>query len=264
MSQRIADSFQAGRTSLIPFITAGDPHPDWTVAIMHALVAGGANLIELGVPFSDPMADGPVIQQSSERAIEKGVTLSAVLDNVREFRERDADTPVILMGYMNPIERFGEEQFAEAAAKAGVDGLLLVDCPPGEAPQLHESLSSHGLSSILLVAPTTHEARLQAICDAAQGFIYYVSFKGITGAARLDTAAMASPIEAIRKHSSLPVAAGFGITDGKSAAAVAAHTDGVVIGSALVKVLAEATSAEAATEAARTFVASVRESLDNS
>ena len=263
MSQRIKDSFQAGRTSLIPFITAGDPHPDWTVAIMHALVEGGANLIELGVPFSDPMADGPVIQQSSERAIAKGVTLAGVLDMVRSFRRQDQDTPLILMGYMNPVERFGQERFAEAASQAGVDGLLLVDCPPGEAPELAAALSAHGLDSILLVAPTTHEARLQRICESAQGFIYYVSFKGITGANRLDASAMAGPIEAIRRHSSLPVAGGFGINDGKSAAAVAEFTDGVVIGSALVQTLSDATSEAMAAESARSFVASVRESLDN-
>ncbi len=263
MSQRIKDSFQAGRTSLIPFITAGDPHPDWTVAIMHALVEGGANLIELGVPFSDPMADGPVIQQSSERAIAKGVTLSGVLDMVREFREQDQETPVILMGYMNPVERFGQERLAEAASQAGVDGLLLVDCPPGEAPDLSAALSAHGLDSILLVAPTTHEERLQRICKSAQGFIYYVSFKGITGAKRLDASAMAGPIEAIRRHSSLPIAGGFGINDGKSAAAVAEFTDGVVIGSALVQTLSDADSETVAAESARSFVASVRESLDN-
>lgn len=263
MSQRIADSFQPGRTSLMPFITAGDPHPDWTVAIMHALVEGGANLIELGVPFSDPMADGPVIQQSSERAIEKGVTLAGVLEMVREFRQQDQDTPVILMGYMNPVERFGDDELALAASQAGVDGFLLVDCPPGEAPELHEALREHKLDTILLVAPTTHETRLQQICEAAQGFIYYVSFKGITGANRLDASALAAPVAAIRKRSALPVAAGFGINDGKSAAAVAEFTDGVVIGSALVQTLAEASSLESATTSARSFVASVRESLDN-
>jgi tryptophan synthase alpha chain len=263
VSERIAKSFQAGRTSLIPFITVGDPHPDWTVDIMHALVEGGANLIELGVPFSDPMADGPVIQQASERAIEKGVSLAGVLDTVRAFRTKDQDTPVILMGYMNPIERFGEAKLAAAAAEAGVDGLLLVDCPPEEATELHEALTAHGLDAIYLVAPTTHEERLKRICAAAQGFIYYVSFKGITGANRLDASAMAGPVEAIRKHSSLPVAGGFGISDGKSAAAVAEFTDGVVIGSALVSALAETTSREAATGVARSFVASVRESLDN-
>lgn len=263
MSQRIRESFQPGRTSLVPFVTAGDPHPDWTVDIMHALVEGGANLIEVGVPFSDPIADGPVIQQSSERAIEKGVTLESVLADVAQFREDDAETPVILMGYMNPIERFGASQLAEACAKAGVDGLLLVDCPPEEASEVHESLSAHELDVIYLVAPTTHDGRLEKICERAGGFIYYVSFKGITGANRLDAAALAEPVSRIRARSDLPVAAGFGISDGESAKAVAAHTDGVVIGSALVKQLAEAGSREEAVELARAFVASVRESLDN-
>jgi len=263
VSQRIADSFKAGRTSLIPFITAGDPHPDWTVDIMHALVEGGANLIELGVPFSDPIADGPVIQQSSERAIEKGVSLAAVFDMVRDFREKDQATPVVLMGYMNPIERFGEAQLADAALDAGVDGLLLVDCPPEEATELHAALKLKELDSILLIAPTTDEARMDRICAAASGFIYYVSFKGITGANRLDSDALAAPVAAIRSRSGLPVAAGFGITDGESAAAVAEHTDGVVIGSALVKQLATADSQAAATGTARDFVASVRAALDN-
>lgn len=263
MSGRIAASFRDGRTSLIPFVTAGDPHPDWTVDVMHALVEGGANLIELGVPFSDPMADGPVIQQASERAIEKGVTLDTVLGNVAAFRERDPDTPVILMGYMNPVERFGATRFADAAAEAGVDGLLLVDCPPEEGGALHRALTDAGLATIYLVAPTTHDARLDRICAAAEGFIYYVSFKGITGADRLDASSLAEPVARIRARSELPVAAGFGINDGESARAVGAYTDGVVIGSALVKRLAGAESSEDAAQRARDFVASVRDSLDN-
>lgn len=263
MSQRIADSFRSGRTTLIPFVTAGDPHPDWTVDIMHALVEGGANLIELGVPFSDPIADGPVIQQSSERAIEKGVTLESVLADVARFREQDPDTPVILMGYMNPIERFGASRLADACASAGVDGLLLVDCPPEEAGEVHDSLRAHDLDVIYLVAPTTHDGRLSSICERAGGFIYYVSFKGITGANRLDSDALAAPIARIRERSSLPVAAGFGISDGASARAVAGHADGVVIGSALVKHLAGADTRDEAVSRARGFVASVRESLDN-
>jgi tryptophan synthase alpha chain len=263
VNPRIRDSFQAGRTSLIPFVTAGDPHPEWTVDIMHALVEGGANLIELGVPFSDPIADGPVIQQASERAIEKGVSLETVLGFVSEFRKTDSETPVILMGYMNPIERFGAARLADACADAGVDGLLLVDCPPEEAGPVHDSLHAHDLDVIYLVAPTTHDARLDLICSVAGGFIYYVSFKGITGADRLDAAALAEPVARIRERSSLPVAAGFGINDGAAAAAVAEFTDGVVIGSALVKTLADAKNREAAVERARSFVASVRQALDN-
>ncbi|MEM1411049.1 MAG: tryptophan synthase subunit alpha [Pseudomonadota bacterium] len=264
MSERIRDSFKPGRKSLVPFVTAGDPHPDWTVDIMHALVEGGANLIEVGVPFSDPIADGPVIQQSSERAIERGVTLSSVLADVARFREGDAETPVILMGYMNPIERFGATELAAACAEAGVDGLLLVDCPPEEAGEVHDSLRAHDLDVIYLVAPTTDEGRLEKICARAGGFIYYVSFKGITGANRLDADALEGPVAQIRARSELPVAAGFGISDGASARAVAEHTDGVVIGSALVKQLAGAASREEAVAMARGFVASVRDSLDNS
>lgn len=268
MSDRIARAFgPAGartRKTLIPFITAGDPHPDWTVDIMHALVDGGANLIELGVPFSDPMADGPVIQEASERAIANGVTLTTVLAMVARFRERDADTPVVLMGYMNPVERFGTDALAAAAADAGVDGLLLVDCPPEEGRELAAALQAAGIASIRLVAPTTREQRLQSICAAASGFVYYVSFKGITGANRLDAEALAGPINAIRAHTGLPVAAGFGITDAQSAQAVARFADGVVIGSALVKTLASCSDKEQAASQARAFVASVRQALDNS
>lgn len=263
MSGRIAAAFAKGRKALVPFITAGDPNPEWTVDLMHALVEGGADLLELGVPFSDPMADGPVIQRASERAIEAGVSLASVLEDVRRFRERDDATPVILMGYMNPLERFGADRFAAAAAGAGVDGLLLVDCPPEEGDALHTALEQAGLATIYLVAPTTDDARLDRLCAAARGFIYYVSFKGITGANRLDAAALADPVARIRARSELPVAAGFGISDGASARAVAEFTDGVVIGSALVQRLSEAGSREDAVDLARGFVASVRESLDN-
>ena len=267
MSERIGRAFGAGqggpRKALVPFITAGDPHPDWTVDIMHALVDGGANLIELGVPFSDPMADGPVIQEASERAIAQGVTLEKVLEMVSRFRQRDEQTPVVLMGYMNPVERYGAGAFSAAAARAGVDGLLLVDCPPEEALDLSVALREQGIDSIRLVAPTTRPARLDRICAAASGFIYYVSFKGITGANRLDAEALAAPIAAIRERSALPVAAGFGINDPESARAVARYADGVVIGSALVKLLAACDSKDEACEAGRAFVASVRQALDN-
>lgn len=252
-----------GGKALAPFITAGDPDPGWTVDIMHALVAGGADLIELGVPFSDPMADGPVIQAASERAIVKGVDLAGVLDMVARFRETDAETPVVLMGYMNPVERFGAARLAGAAADAGVDGFLLVDCPPEEDAPLHTALADHDLASILLVAPTTDDARLDRIVPAARGFIYYVSFKGITGADRLDAGALAGPLARIRARSDLPVMAGFGIRDAESAVAVARHADGVVIGSALVGLLEGAGSADEAGSRARDFVASVRRALDN-
>lgn len=268
MSVRLRDRFQAlrreGRKGLIPFITAGDPHPDWTVDIMHALVEGGASLIELGVPFSDPMADGPVIQVASERAIERGMSLECVLGLVRSFRATDDSTPVILMGYMNPVVKFGAARLAEAALEAGVDGFLLVDCPPEEESGLQQALESVDIDCIRLVAPTTSNERLERLCRAASGFIYYVSFKGITGADRLDTAALEAPLARIREHSDLPVAAGFGITGPESAAATARFADAVVIGSALVARLSDAADADTATERARDFVASVRQALDNS
>lgn len=268
MTHRIDARFEQARAAqrkvLIPFMTAGDPHPDWTVPLMHSLVDGGADLIELGVPFSDPMADGPVIQAASERAIARGMNLHGVLDCVKEFRGTDIETPVVLMGYMNPVERFGFEALAAAAEDAGVDGLLLVDCPPEEMSGLQSSMQAHGLYSIRLVAPTTTEARLAAIADHAEGFIYYVSFKGITGAGRLETAALAAPVARIRAHTALPIAVGFGIKDAQSAAAVAVSADAVVIGSALVQALADAGDVAAAVRTARDFVAPIRQALDNS
>ena len=268
MSRRIDARFAAllgaGRKGVVPFITAGDPDPDWTVPIMHALVAGGADLIELGVPFSDPMADGPVIQLSSERAIARGVTLAGVLDMVRSFRRDDGDTPVVLMGYLNPVVRFGYDRLGQAAREAGVDAFLLVDCPPEEAGVLQRNLEAVDIDCIRLVAPTTTPERLARICRQARGFLYYVSFKGITGANRLDTGALAGPIRAIRDKSTLPVAAGFGITGPESARATAEFADAVVIGSALVKLLADAGNTAEACERARDFVASIRTSLDNS
>jgi len=230
---------------------------------MHQLVAGGADLIELGIPFSDPMADGPVIQASSARAVAKGVDLGQVLDWVRSFRRTDTQTPVVLMGYMNPFERYGYARLAKDTSEAGVDGLLLVDCPPEEMQSLQSSLDEYGVYSIRLVAPTTTEDRLQHIVHSAQGFIYYVSFKGTTGAGRLDVDALSGPIQRIRRNSSLPVAVGFGIKDAESAAAVARTADAVVIGSALVEQLAACEQSGAAGECAERFIASIRQSLDN-
>ena len=267
MSQRIDRCFtnarQLGRKVLIPFITAGDPEPGWTVTLMHGLVSGGADLIELGIPFSDPMADGPVIQASSERAVNKGVDLQHVLEWVREFRRDNEHTPVVLMGYMNPFERFGYESLATEAATAGVDGLLLVDCPPEEMGSLQRSLDENGIYTIRLVAPTTTAERLKSIVATASGFIYYVSFKGTTGAGGLDVDALSGPVEQIRQHSSLPVAVGFGITDGQSAQAVARTADAVVIGSALVEKLKDQTSVGDARDCASSFVASIRSALDS-
>jgi len=254
---------EAKRTALVPFITAGYPEPGWTVGLMHSLVSAGADLLELGVPFSDPMADGPVIQVASERAIAAGVTLRRVLEMVEAFRRDDPDTPVVLMGYLNPVERYGHEAFARDAGAAGVDGILLVDCPPEELGDLRRHLDDHGIFPICLVAPTTTESRMDAIAADARGYLYYVSFKGITGANRLDQASLAAPIAKLRAHSGLPVAVGFGIKGPESAAAVAGLADGVVIGSALIEALDAAESAADASDRASRFLAPIREAVDN-
>jgi tryptophan synthase alpha chain len=261
IASRFAELKAAGRTGLIPFITAGDPSPDHVVALMHALVSAGADLIELGVPFSDPMADGTVIQQSSERALARGVGLAEILGWVREFRRRDSSTPLVLMGYLNPIEIRGYARFAAEAVAAGVDGVLIVDCPLEEAATT-QALLSAGLTQIYLAAPTTAEARLGALCDRAEGFLYYVSFAGVTGADRLDLAGIRARVEAIRARARVPVAVGFGVRDAASAAAIAAFADAVVIGSALVATLAGRDSAEDACLAASGFLAPIRAALD--
>lgn len=267
MSNRIDTCFEAlsrtGAKALVPFITAGDPDPAWTVDIMHALVKAGADLLELGVPFSDPAADGPVIQLASERAISRGVTLRSVLDAVEVFRCQDPDTPIVLMGYLNPIERYGHEAFAGDAARAGVDGVLMVDCPPEEMTGLREHLDEQGIYPICLVAPTTTGERLQFIAGQARGYLYYVSFKGITGANSLDEAGLAGPVREIRAHSDLPIAVGFGIKNAENAAAVAGLADAVVIGSALIEQVQNAGSRDEACEQAMGFLAPIRDAMDN-
>jgi len=235
---RIAACFtrlgQQQRKALIPYVTAGDPQPGVTVPLLHAMVGAGADLLEVGVPFSDPMADGPVIQAACERALEHHVSLHQVLDMVREFRQQDSSTPVILMGYLNPIEVWGYEAFAGAAAAAGVDGVLTVDLPPEEAAELADALRGHDIDTIFLLAPTSDEQRMQLVSDVASGFLYYVSFKGVTGANRLDIDAVESKLRELRRHTRLPIGVGFGIRDAESAARVAALADAVVVGSALV------------------------------
>lgn len=258
---RFAALRAAGRTGLIPFVTAGDPSADATVAIMHALVDAGADLVELGVPFSDPMADGPVIQHANERALARGVGLARVLAYVREFRARDATTPVVLMGYLNPIEIHGIERFAREARDAGVDGVLVVDCPVEEIDSTN-AIHAAGLSRILLAAPTTAEARLRAICAAAEGFLYYVSFAGITGADRLSMDDVRKRVATIKREAATPVAVGFGIRDAISAVAIGAFADAVVIGSALVDRLAGSADAADACTRARGFLAPIRSALD--
>jgi tryptophan synthase alpha chain len=253
----------ANRKALIPFITAGDPSLEALVPVMHALVEAGADVIELGVPFSDPMADGPTIQRSSERALARGAGLSYVFDDVRAFRQRDTATPVVLMGYLNPVEARGADGFARAAAGAGVDGVLLVDLPPEEAGGYREPFAAAGVALVLLASPTTTGARLGALCAQAQGYLYYVSFAGVTGASdQLDPAAASARLRTIRAMSAVPVVAGFGIRDAASAAAMAADADGVVVGSALVAVLDGAATPAAAAAVAAGFLAPLRRALD--
>jgi tryptophan synthase alpha chain len=241
---RIAGRFQQlakqGRTALIPYIVAGDPGQDVTVQLMHRLVERGADIIELGVPFSDPMAEGPVIQQAHERALANGTTLAAVLRMVQDFRKSDTTTPVLLMGYANPVMHMGYAAFADAAAAVGLDALLTVDIPPEEVGGINAELQRVGMDNIFLVAPTTPDERIARIAARASGFIYYVSLKGVTGAGHLDTLEVARRLDAIRSHCNLPVAVGFGIKDADSARAVAAVADGVVVGSALVNAMAQA------------------------
>jgi tryptophan synthase alpha chain len=240
---RIAARFtalaKAGRKALIPFVTAGDPNPDVTVPLMHAMVAAGADIIELGVPFSDPMADGPVIQAACERALKHHVSLRNVLEMVKQFRAQDNDTPVILMGYLNPVEVMGYAIFAQAAQNAGVDGVLSVDLPPEEAHDFLDELKRVAIDPIFLLSPSTSDERVRKIAAVASGFLYYVSFKGVTGANRLDVGAVAAKLSSIRKLTQLPLGVGFGIRDAQSAADVSAVADAVVVGSALVNRIAE-------------------------
>lgn len=261
IDRRFQQLKSAGRTGLVPFVTAGDPSPQHAVALMHALVDAGADVIELGVPFSDPMADGPVIQHASERAIAKDVGLGNVLAWVAQFRQRDADTPIVLMGYLNPIEIHGYARFAEEAVQAGVDGVLVVDCPLEEAAVLRP-LKDAGLQQILLASPTTAPSRMVQLCGSAEGFLYYVSFAGITGAARLSTNDIAARVADIRMKSKAPVAVGFGVRDAQSAKAIAGFADAVVIGSALVERLAGAEDVDDIVARAKAFLAPIRQALD--
>jgi len=254
-----------GRTALIPYVTVGDPHADTTPQIMQGLVQGGADIIELGVPFSDPMADGPVIQKASERALARGIGMAQVLQAVREFRARDSSTPVVLMGYANPVERYdqrhGSGAFVRAAAEAGVDGVLVVDYPPEACEAFAAELRQHALDPIFLLAPTSTEARMQQVGRMASGYVYYVSLKGVTGAGHLDTAGVAAMVPRIRAHVSVPVGVGFGIRDAASAVAVAEVADAVVIGTKLVQIL-ETQSRDNVADAGRAFMAEIRSALD--
>ncbi|MGH8050624.1 MAG: tryptophan synthase subunit alpha [Arenimonas sp.] len=257
---KLADLKTEDKKALVPFITAGDPSKESTVGIMHALVKAGADIIELGVPFSDPMADGPTIQRSSERALERGVNTNFVFQSVKTFREQDSETPVVLMGYLNPIEMRGLDTYARQAVESGVDGVLLVDLPPEEAEPVRIAFNQQGLKLISLAAPTTTPERLHRLANESQGYLYYVSFAGVTGASGINIDEVLKKASALRQQSKVPVMIGFGIKDAASAKALAPAADGIVIGSALVEVLAASTDPAAAAEA---FLKPIRDALDS-
>jgi len=262
---RIAATFarlnERKRKALIPFFTAGDPHPDTVVPIMQALVRAGADIIELGVPFSDPMADGPVIQRASERALKHGIGLRDIVHKVAEFRRSDATTPVVLMGYANPIEHMGVSEFARAAAAAGVDGVLVVDYPPEEGGELAQALQQAQVDEVFLLAPTSSSERVALVARAARGYVYYVSLKGVTGAGNLDLDDVAANVKRIKQQINLPVGVGFGIRDGATARAVGGVADAVVVGSRIVQEIESSTRANVAANVER-LVRELREAMD--
>lgn len=263
------DLAKSNRKALISYITAGDPHPEQTVKIMHTLVEAGSDIIELGVPFSDPMADGPVIQAACERALAYNTSLQNVLNMVAEFRQENAQTPIVLMGYQNPIEVMGVEKFAQLAKQSHVDGVLTVDMPIEQAHETLNAYKNHQLDSIFLVAPTTSTERIKNICDHSSGFVYYVSLKGVTGAGNLDTVQVANKVAEIKQVSALPVGVGFGIKDAESAGKVALIADAVVVGSAIIRVIeAHATdlslsSQESMLTNIKTLLSGMRAAMDN-
>jgi tryptophan synthase alpha chain len=266
---RIATTFQSlaeqNRKALIPYVTAGFPFVDMSAEIMHGLVEAGANVIELGVPFSDPMADGPVIQKAGEKALAMGVGTAQVIAMVKEFRLKDNTTPVVLMGYANPVERYdqshGKDAFVKDSAAAGVDGVLIVDYPPEECVEFAATLKANNMDLIFLLAPTSTDERMAQVAKIASGYVYYVSLKGVTGAGTLDTDAVSAMLPKIRKHVHIPVGVGFGIRDGASARAVGAVADAVVIGSRLIQLI-ENESRDNVVAVAKEFIASVRTALD--
>lgn len=263
ITRRFQELRRAGRKALIPYITAGDPRPELTVPMLHTLVAAGADILELGVPFSDPMADGPVIQKACERALLHGMSLRGVLDLAREFRQTDSETPLVLMGYLNPIESLGYDAFVAGVQEAGVDGVLTVDLPPEEAAELAEPLKAAGIATIFLLAPTSSSARIRHTAELAQGYLYYVSLKGVTGSAAINVAEVAEKLTAIRACTDLPVGVGFGIKDPATAVAVAQVADAVVVGSALVAKMGElADEPERMRREVAALVAAMRQAMD--
>ena len=252
-----------GRKALIPFITAGDPQPSVTVNLLHDMVKAGANILELGIPFSDPMAEGPVIQLACERALEHHVSLRDVLGMVKEFRQQDQQTPVVLMGYLNPVEVMGYEQFAAAAAEAGADGVILVDLPPEEGEDLVVQLKARDIDPIFLLAPTSTDERMEKICSMASGFVYYVSLKGVTGAAHLDVDSVIEKVSQIRGHTQIPVGVGFGIRDAESAAKISAVADAIGVCSAVVQRVADnADNPQMISQEVCALLSSMREAMD--
>ncbi len=241
MSNRLKDCFAKlegnSKKALIPFVTAGDSNKSITVPLMHRMVKSGADIIELGIPFSDPMADGPTIQLACERALEHHTSVGDVIAMVKEFREKNMTTPVVLMGYLNPVEAFGYEEFAKAALDVGIDGLLTVDLPPEESNQLAQILAKYEIDPIFLLSPTTTPERIERIVNAGSGYLYYVSLKGVTGSSILNVEEVSEKVAAIKTHTNLPVGVGFGIKDAESAASISAVSDGVIVGSAIVKII---------------------------
>ena len=255
----------AGRKALIPFITAGDPNPAVTVPLLHALVSAGADVLELGIPFSDPMAEGPAIQHACERALLHHITTHDVLNMVREFRQQDDTTPIVLMGYLNPVEALGYEAFAEEATSAGVDGMITVDLPPEEAEEYLAAFHEHGLDSIFLLAPTSTDARIKQVAAAASGFVYYVSLRGVTGASNIDTTEVQQKLSIIKNSTDLPIAVGFGIHNADTAAEVSQIADAVVVGSAIVNRVAQLASKPDEINAdVSEFLAGLRAAIDKS
>jgi tryptophan synthase alpha chain len=256
------DCQQKQRKALIPFITAGDPNPILTVPLMHALVEAGADILELGVPFSDPMADGPVIQRASERALKHHVSLRQIFEIVKEFRIQNTKTPIVLMGYLNPLEAYIYQRVAKDAAEAGVDGFLIVDLPPEEAETLVKPLQYHDLDMIFLVAPTTHTYRIEKIAQQASGFIYYVSVKGVTGSKDLDIQSVSNKIADIRRYTQLPIGVGFGIKNAETAAKVAQVADAIIVGSALVQLIENTEESQLISTLSQTL-AEIRRGIDS-
>ena len=263
IQRRFESLAKAKRKALIPYITAGDPHPSLTVPLLRALVDGGADIIELGVPFSDPMADGPVIQRSGERALKHGVGMTNVLSMVTEFRRSDGETPVVLMGYANPIEAMGIGNFASAAKSAGIDGVIVVDYPPEECVEFAALMKKNDIDPIFLLAPTSTEKRIHDVARCGSGYLYYVSLRGVTGASHLDLSEIDKKIPAIRAATKLPIGVGFGIRDAESARRVAQTADAVVIGSRIIQEI-EAGAADQAVSRVKAFLKPIREALDAS